>query len=77
MNHIFVVISGRTSIFISSTQFDLRLPLQVSEQEMDEAIARTTHRENKDASSSHITGSGVFSPSMCPFPDVGRFKDMH
>ncbi|KFQ28069.1 PDZ domain-containing protein 2, partial [Merops nubicus] len=36
---------------------------KVSEQEMDEAIARTTHRESKDASSSHATGS-VFSPSM-------------
>ncbi|KFV69140.1 PDZ domain-containing protein 2, partial [Dryobates pubescens] len=32
---------------------------KVSEQEMDEAIARTTHRDNKDASSSHITGSSV------------------
>ncbi|KGL87358.1 PDZ domain-containing protein 2, partial [Charadrius vociferus] len=32
---------------------------KVSEQEMDEAIARTTHRESKDASSSHITGSNM------------------
>ncbi|KFP31438.1 PDZ domain-containing protein 2, partial [Colius striatus] len=37
---------------------------KVSEQEMDEAIARTTHRESKDASSSHITGSSIFSPNM-------------
>ncbi|KFW92644.1 PDZ domain-containing protein 2, partial [Phalacrocorax carbo] len=37
---------------------------KVSEQEMDEAIARTTHRESKDASSSHITGSSMFSPNM-------------
>ncbi|XP_075267022.1 PDZ domain-containing protein 2 isoform X2 [Opisthocomus hoazin] len=36
---------------------------KVSEQEMDEAIARTTHRENKDASSSHITGAVQKSPS--------------
>lgn len=43
---------------------------------MDEAIARTTHRESKDASSSHVTGSNMFSPSMCPFPDAGRFKNM-
>lgn len=43
---------------------------------MDEAIARTTHRESKDASSSHVTGSNVFSPSMCPFADTGRFKNM-
>ncbi|KFO88804.1 PDZ domain-containing protein 2, partial [Buceros rhinoceros silvestris] len=37
---------------------------KVSEQEMDEAIARTTHRESKDASSSHVTGSNMFSPRM-------------
>ncbi|KFP22997.1 PDZ domain-containing protein 2, partial [Egretta garzetta] len=37
---------------------------KVSEQEMDEAIARTTHRENKDASSSHVTGSSMFSPKI-------------
>ncbi|KFP51354.1 PDZ domain-containing protein 2, partial [Cathartes aura] len=37
---------------------------KVSEQEMDEAIARTTHRESKDASSSHVTGSSIFSPNM-------------
>ncbi|XP_037229453.1 PDZ domain-containing protein 2 isoform X3 [Falco rusticolus] len=36
---------------------------KVSEQEMDEAIARTTHRESKDASSSHITGAVQKSPS--------------
>ncbi|XP_064032698.1 PDZ domain-containing protein 2 isoform X1 [Pogoniulus pusillus] len=36
---------------------------KVSEQEMDEAIARTTHRESKDASSSHITGAMQKSPS--------------
>uniref|UniRef100_A0A8C0EIP6 Pro-interleukin-16 n=1 Tax=Bubo bubo TaxID=30461 RepID=A0A8C0EIP6_BUBBB len=49
---------------------------KVSEQEMDEAIARTTHRESKDASSSHITGSSMFFPNMCPFPDAGLFNDM-
>uniref|UniRef100_A0A663FJI1 PDZ domain containing 2 n=1 Tax=Aquila chrysaetos chrysaetos TaxID=223781 RepID=A0A663FJI1_AQUCH len=49
---------------------------KVSEQEMDEAIARTTHRESKDASSSHVTGSSMFSPNTCPFPDAGRFKDI-
>ncbi|KFP60765.1 PDZ domain-containing protein 2, partial [Cariama cristata] len=32
---------------------------KVSEQEMDEAIARTTHRESKDASSSHVTGISI------------------
>ncbi|KFV01413.1 PDZ domain-containing protein 2, partial [Tauraco erythrolophus] len=37
---------------------------KVSEQEMDEAIARTTHRESKDVSSSHVTGSSMFSPRM-------------
>ncbi|XP_071435977.1 PDZ domain-containing protein 2 isoform X2 [Pithys albifrons albifrons] len=36
---------------------------KVSEQEMDEAIARTTHRESKDASSSHVTGAIQKSPS--------------
>uniref|UniRef100_A0A8C8BBL1 Pro-interleukin-16 n=1 Tax=Otus sunia TaxID=257818 RepID=A0A8C8BBL1_9STRI len=36
---------------------------KVSEQEMDEAIARTTHRESKDASSSHTTGAVQKSPS--------------
>ncbi|XP_054667142.1 PDZ domain-containing protein 2 isoform X4 [Grus americana] len=36
---------------------------KVSEQEMDEAIARTTHRESKDASSSHLTGAVQKSPS--------------
>ncbi|KAM6289873.1 PDZ domain-containing protein 2 [Aegotheles albertisi] len=36
---------------------------KVSEQEMDEAIARTTHRESKDSSSSHITGAVQKSPS--------------
>uniref|UniRef100_A0A803VD01 Pro-interleukin-16 n=1 Tax=Ficedula albicollis TaxID=59894 RepID=A0A803VD01_FICAL len=36
---------------------------KVSEQEMDEAIARTTHRESKDASSSHVTGTVQKSPS--------------
>uniref|UniRef100_A0A8D0F6T1 Pro-interleukin-16 n=1 Tax=Strix occidentalis caurina TaxID=311401 RepID=A0A8D0F6T1_STROC len=49
---------------------------KVSEQEMDEAIARTTHRESKDASSSHITGSSMFFPNMCPFPDAGLFNDI-
>ncbi|XP_037979204.1 PDZ domain-containing protein 2 isoform X3 [Motacilla alba alba] len=36
---------------------------KVSEQEMDEAIARTTHRESKDSSSSHVTGAVQKSPS--------------
>ncbi|NXK40087.1 PDZD2 protein, partial [Piprites chloris] len=36
---------------------------KVSEQEMDEAIARTTHRESKEASSSHVTGAVQKSPS--------------
>ncbi|NXL49171.1 PDZD2 protein, partial [Podilymbus podiceps] len=36
---------------------------KVSEQEMDEAIARTTHRESKDASSSHVTGAVQKIPS--------------
>ncbi|XP_074875930.1 PDZ domain-containing protein 2 isoform X3 [Buteo buteo] len=36
---------------------------KVSEQEMDEAIARTTHRESKDVSSSHVTGAVQKSPS--------------
>ncbi|XP_032062308.1 PDZ domain-containing protein 2 isoform X3 [Aythya fuligula] len=36
---------------------------KVSEQEMDEAIARTTHRESKDTSSSHVTGAVQKSPS--------------
>ncbi|XP_053155037.1 PDZ domain-containing protein 2 isoform X2 [Hemicordylus capensis] len=36
---------------------------KVSEQEMDEAIARTTQRESKDASSPHPTGSLPKSPS--------------
>ncbi|KFQ89034.1 PDZ domain-containing protein 2, partial [Phoenicopterus ruber ruber] len=44
---------------------------KVSEQEMDEAIARTTHRESKDTSSSHVTGSSMFSPNMCTFRDAG------
>nr|XP_028603796.1 PDZ domain-containing protein 2 isoform X4 [Podarcis muralis] len=36
---------------------------KVSEQEMDEAIARTTQRESKDASSPHTTGNLPKSPS--------------
>ncbi|XP_065717865.1 PDZ domain-containing protein 2 isoform X4 [Patagioenas fasciata] len=36
---------------------------KVSEQEMDEAIARTTHRESKDASCSHVTGAVQKAPS--------------
>lgn len=45
---------------------------------MDEAIARTTHRESKDASSSHVTGSNslVLFSSVCSFPDAGTFKGM-
>ncbi|NXW61117.1 PDZD2 protein, partial [Eurystomus gularis] len=40
---------------------------KVSEQEMDEAIARTTHRESKDASSSHVTAGAV---QKSPSPSV-------
>nr|XP_047908229.1 PDZ domain-containing protein 2 isoform X6 [Anser cygnoides] len=40
---------------------------KVSEQEMDEAIARTTHRESKDTSSSHVTGGAV---QKSPSPGV-------
>ncbi|XP_060092096.1 PDZ domain-containing protein 2 isoform X2 [Heteronotia binoei] len=36
---------------------------KVSEQEMDEAIARTTQRESKDATSSQVTGNLPKSPS--------------
>ncbi|XP_030326035.1 PDZ domain-containing protein 2 isoform X2 [Strigops habroptila] len=36
---------------------------KVSEQEMDEAIARTTHRESKDSNSSHVSGAVQKSPS--------------
>ncbi|XP_062468851.1 PDZ domain-containing protein 2 isoform X1 [Pezoporus occidentalis] len=36
---------------------------KVSEQEMDEAIARTTHRESKDSNSSHMSGAVQKSPS--------------
>ncbi|XP_070599595.1 PDZ domain-containing protein 2 isoform X2 [Erythrolamprus reginae] len=36
---------------------------KVSEQEMDEAITRTTHRENKDVSSPHSSGNLPKSPS--------------
>uniref|UniRef100_A0A672TX05 PDZ domain containing 2 n=1 Tax=Strigops habroptila TaxID=2489341 RepID=A0A672TX05_STRHB len=45
---------------------------KVSEQEMDEAIARTTHRESKDSNSSHVSGSSLFSPNMCPVQGTGR-----
>ncbi|KFQ49349.1 PDZ domain-containing protein 2, partial [Nestor notabilis] len=38
---------------------------KVSEQEMDEAIARTTHRESKDSNSSHVSGNSLFSPNIC------------
>nr|XP_020850759.1 PDZ domain-containing protein 2 isoform X3 [Phascolarctos cinereus] len=37
---------------------------KVSEQEMDEAIARSTHRESKEASSSHVLGTPLKSPSL-------------
>ncbi|XP_065596080.1 PDZ domain-containing protein 2 [Cyrtonyx montezumae] len=36
---------------------------KVSEQEMDEAIARTTHRESKDTGSSHVSGAVQKTPS--------------
>ncbi|KAM6473800.1 PDZ domain-containing protein 2 isoform 2-T3 [Liasis olivaceus] len=36
---------------------------KVSEQEMDEAITRTTHRENRDVSSPHTSGNLPKSPS--------------
>uniref|UniRef100_A0A8C3LVR6 PDZ domain containing 2 n=1 Tax=Chrysolophus pictus TaxID=9089 RepID=A0A8C3LVR6_CHRPC len=36
---------------------------KVSEQEMDEAIARTTHRESKDTGSSHVSGTVQKTPS--------------
>ncbi|KAJ8405557.1 hypothetical protein AAFF_G00315370 [Aldrovandia affinis] len=39
---------------------------QVSEQEMDEVINRTTHRESKDGHSSHMLGL----PSKSPSPSV-------
>ncbi|XP_043929312.1 PDZ domain-containing protein 2 isoform X2 [Protopterus annectens] len=39
---------------------------KVSEQDMDEAIARTTHRESKDGHSSHILGI----PSKSPSPSI-------
>ncbi|XP_051825510.1 PDZ domain-containing protein 2 [Antechinus flavipes] len=37
---------------------------KVSEQEMDEAIARSTHRESKEASSAHVLGTPLKSPSL-------------
>ncbi|XP_038599537.1 PDZ domain-containing protein 2 isoform X2 [Tachyglossus aculeatus] len=37
---------------------------KVSEQEMDEVIARTTHRENKEANPSQILGISLKSPSL-------------
>ncbi|XP_043831336.1 PDZ domain-containing protein 2 isoform X2 [Dromiciops gliroides] len=37
---------------------------KVSEQEMDEAIARSTHRDNKEAISSHALGTPLKSPSL-------------
>ncbi|XP_072462015.1 PDZ domain-containing protein 2 isoform X2 [Notamacropus eugenii] len=37
---------------------------KVSEQEMDEAIARSTHREIKEAGSSHVLGTPLKSPSL-------------
>lgn len=63
MNHVFAVISSQTFIFITSTLFELCLPLQVSEREMDEAITCTTHQDSTDASSSHVTGSSMFPPN--------------
>ncbi|KAM4707186.1 PDZ domain-containing protein 2 [Discoglossus pictus] len=36
---------------------------KVSEQDMDEAISRTTHRESKDPGSSHVLGFQLKSPS--------------
>ncbi|CAH2296560.1 PDZ domain-containing 2 isoform X1 [Pelobates cultripes] len=45
---------------------------QVSEQEMDEAISRTTHRESKDSGSSHIMGLHSKSPSPTVKPKQGE-----
>ncbi|RMC16570.1 hypothetical protein DUI87_06507 [Hirundo rustica rustica] len=53
---------------------------KVSEQEMDEAIARTTHRESKDASSSHVTASrdaGVTKANGLASPATGRSSGHH
>ncbi|XP_075443606.1 PDZ domain-containing protein 2 isoform X2 [Ascaphus truei] len=45
---------------------------KVSEQEMDEAITRTTHRESKDSGSSHILGLQLKSPSPTVKPKLGE-----
>ncbi|CAH2296559.1 PDZ domain-containing 2 isoform X1 [Pelobates cultripes] len=45
---------------------------KVSEQEMDEAISRTTHRESKDSGSSHIMGLHSKSPSPTVKPKQGE-----
>uniref|UniRef100_A0A8V5G9D4 Uncharacterized protein n=1 Tax=Melopsittacus undulatus TaxID=13146 RepID=A0A8V5G9D4_MELUD len=65
---------------------------KVSEQEMDEAIARTTHRESKDSNSSHVSGSsydffflfflaareaGVGKANGPTSPSSGRLSSLH
>ncbi|XP_053304129.1 PDZ domain-containing protein 2 isoform X2 [Spea bombifrons] len=45
---------------------------KVSEQEMDEAISRTTHRESKDSGSSQILGLHTKSPSPTVKPKQGE-----
>ncbi|KAM9331022.1 PDZ domain-containing protein 2 [Gastrophryne carolinensis] len=45
---------------------------KMSEQEMDEAISRTTHRESKDSGSSHSPGPHVKSPSPMVKPKQGE-----
>ncbi|KAM4810111.1 PDZ domain-containing protein 2 [Rhinophrynus dorsalis] len=45
---------------------------KVSEQEMDEAITRTTHRESKDSASSHASGLHLKSPSPTVKPKQGE-----
>ncbi|XP_066458584.1 PDZ domain-containing protein 2 isoform X2 [Eleutherodactylus coqui] len=44
---------------------------KMSEQEMDETISRSTHRESKDPGSSHITGFPSKSPSPTVKPKQG------
>uniref|UniRef100_A0A8C5LQV9 PDZ domain-containing protein n=1 Tax=Leptobrachium leishanense TaxID=445787 RepID=A0A8C5LQV9_9ANUR len=45
---------------------------KVSEQEMDEAISRTTHRESKDSGSPHVPGIPSKSPSPTVKPKQGE-----
>ncbi|XP_053557148.1 LOW QUALITY PROTEIN: PDZ domain-containing protein 2 [Bombina bombina] len=44
---------------------------KVSEQDMDEAISRTTHRESKDPTPSHVVGFHLKSPSPSVKPKQG------